>query len=183
MKTTTGRLLGFTALALGLVAACSGDQPVSPRDQDQTLSLREGSATMGGSLVSFSNGDVIHACVLNSGVVKIVGEGETCPAGQTALEWNVAGPSGVSGYEVVRSDFPVPAGGFLREFLACPGGKVVLGGGAQVAGEGTANFHTVLQESTPATLGGGAQSGWLVAIRNDDAAAHTIAISATCASM
>lgn len=180
MKARTERLAALAALA-ALALACTADQPTSP---STPVSTRAGGAlTMAGSLAPLSNGAVIHACVLPSGVVKIVAEGEGCPAGQTALEWNVAGPSGVSGYEVVRQDFNVAAGGFLREFLACPTGKVVLGGGAQVAGEGTANFHTVLQESTPATLGGGAQSGWLVAIRNDDTAAHTIAIQATCASM
>ena len=181
MKAATGRFLRLPAFSVVLAVACNGDQSVSPPNAGP--SMRGSAATMGAALVPFSNGDVIHACVLNSGLVKVVGEGETCPAGQTALQWNVAGESGVSGYEVVRADFEVAAGGFLREFLACPAGKVVLGGGAQVAAEGTADFHTVLQESTPATLGGGAQSGWLVAIRNDDTAAHTIAVSATCASM
>jgi len=180
MRATSGRLAGFAVLA-ALAAACAGDQPASPETAE--FSSQRGGRTLGGSVIVSSNGGVIHACVLNSGVVKIVEDGEACPAGQTALEWNVAGPSGVSGYEVVEAEFDVAAGGFLREFLACPDGKVVLGGGAQVAGEGTANFHTVLQESTPGTLGGGAQSGWLVAIRNDDTAAHTISIKATCASM
>lgn len=180
MKATTGKLAAFAALA-ALAAACTADQPASPSTAN--FSRAGGEPPVASSMAPSSNGGVIHACVLPSGVIKVVGEGEACPAGQTALEWNVSGPSGVSGYEVVREDFEVAAGGFLREFLPCPAGKVVLGGGAQVAGEGTADFHTVLQESTPGTVGGEAQSGWLVAIRNDDTAAHTIAIQATCASV
>ena len=50
---------------------------------------------------------------------------------------------------------------FLRDTAICPTGKVALGGGSQVVGEGTADFHTALQESTPGTIGGGAQSLWL----------------------
>jgi len=74
----------------------------------------------------------------------------------------------------------VAAGGFLRDTANCPAGKVVLGGGAQVVGEGTANFHTVLQESTGGTVGL-TTFVWLVAIRNDDSVAHTIGIFAICA--
>jgi hypothetical protein len=75
----------------------------------------------------------------------------------------------------------VGAGGFLRETTLCPVGKVVLGGGALVVGEGTADFDTTLQESGPGTIGGGAQSGWLVAIQNNSGVTHTIGIFAVCA--
>src|SRR5690349_9184939 len=40
---------------------------------------------------------------------------------------------------------------FARDTAICPTGKVALGGGEQVVGEGTADFHTALQESTPGT--------------------------------
>jgi hypothetical protein len=52
-----------------------------------------------------------------------------------------------------------------------------------VVGEGTANFHTVVQESSPGKIGGGAQSRWLVALRNDDSVSHTIAIFGVCANV
>jgi hypothetical protein len=81
----------------------------------------------------------------------------------------------------VHEDFSVVAGGFLRDAALCPVGKVVLGGGAQVTGAGTRNFYTVLQESSPGTIGGGAQSLWLVAIQNNDTVSHNIRIYAICA--
>lgn len=87
----------------------------------------------------------------------------------------------MSGREVVFGDHAVPAGGFLRDNVICPVGKHVFGGGAAVIAEGSADFHTVLQESTPGTIGGGAQDVWVVAIRNNDVVAHTIRISAVCA--
>ena len=92
------------------------------------------------------------------------------------------GPSGFTGYEIVYEDFSVASGGFLRDTALCPVGKVVLGGGAAVTGAGTRNFHTVLQESTPGTIGGGAQALWLVAIQNNDSVSHNIRIYAICAS-
>jgi hypothetical protein len=86
-----------------------------------------------------------------------------------------------AGYQVVRTDFAVAAGGFLRNISFCPVGKVVLGGGAQVVGAGSANFNTVIQESAPGTTGAPAQSVHLVAVRNNGAFARTIGIFAVCA--
>ncbi len=85
-----------------------------------------------------------------------------------------------SGYQVVRKDVSVPAGGFLRDTAICPTGKVVLAGGSQVVGEGTADFHTRIQESAPGTINGGAQSLWLTALRNGDVKAHKIGLFAVC---
>jgi hypothetical protein len=152
---------------------------------------------------------LIHSCVHKSnGNVRIVGADDSCHANtETALDWNAegaggpagpqgpigpegpagpegpvgpAGPAGLSGYEVVRVDFPLAAGGFLRDTASCPTGKRVFGGGAQVVGEGTANFHTVIQESTVGTVGG-TTDVYLVAIQNNDVVAHTIGIFAVCA--
>lgn len=86
-----------------------------------------------------------------------------------------------SGYQVVRKDTVVPAGGFLRSTAICPTGKVALAGGMQVVGEGTADFRTRMQESAPGTIGGGAQSLWLVSLRNYDFKAHNVGIYAVCA--
>jgi hypothetical protein len=85
------------------------------------------------------------------------------------------------GYQVVRKDVAVKAGGFLRDTANCPVGKVVLAGGSQVVGEGTADFHTRIQESAPGTIGG-TESVWLTALRNADRSAHTIGMFAVCAS-
>jgi hypothetical protein len=93
------------------------------------------------------------------------------------------GPSGISGYERVREDYSVPAGGFIRETALCPEGKVVLGGGAQVVGDGTRDFKTVIRESVGGSVGAGSEERdlWLVAIQNDDTVGHTIGIYAICA--
>jgi hypothetical protein len=85
-----------------------------------------------------------------------------------------------AGYQVVRKDVTVPALGFVRTTANCPVGKVVLAGGAQVVGEGSAEFRTRLQESAPGTIGGGAQSVWLAAMRNLDLKSHKIGIFAVC---
>ena len=58
-------------------------------------------------------------------------------------------------------------GGFVRDSAACPTGKVVIGGGAQVVGEGSADFLTVIQESAPATSGGSPRV-WMTAMKNND---------------
>ena len=76
----------------------------------------------------------------------------------------------------------MPAGGFVRTTANCPVGKVVLAGGAQVVGEGSAEFRTRVQESAPGTIGGGAQSVWLAAVRNYSVNPHTIGVFAVCAS-
>jgi hypothetical protein len=86
-----------------------------------------------------------------------------------------------TGYEVEQRFVPVPEGGTVRDTVICPQGKVVLGGGAAVAGEGTGPFRTVLRESVPGTIGGGERSLWGVSLSNNDSTRHTILISATCA--
>jgi hypothetical protein len=86
-----------------------------------------------------------------------------------------------SGYEVVGTDHLVPAGGFVRAVATCPVGKVVLGGGAGVIGEGIGEFGMMFRESAPGTMGADARSLWLVALRNNDTSAHTVRIEAVCA--
>ena len=86
------------------------------------------------------------------------------------------------GYQVVRKDTAVPGGGFLRTTANCPVGKVVLAGGAQVVGAGSADFRTRLQESAPGTVGGGAQSVWLAAVRNLSVTPRTVGVFAVCGS-
>jgi hypothetical protein len=83
------------------------------------------------------------------------------------------------GYRVVLRGIDLPAGEFLRSTVLCPAGKEVLGGGASVIREGSADFHTVIQESGPGTIG--ARYLWGVAIRNDDTVTHRIGLFAICA--
>ena len=85
-----------------------------------------------------------------------------------------------AGYQVVSKVITVAAGGFLRTTVTCPAGKVVAGGGPNVVGEGSADFRTRLQESSPGTVGAPAQSVWLTAVRNTDARAHTVRVSVVC---
>ena len=85
------------------------------------------------------------------------------------------------GYKVVEKKVGLPAGGFVRQTALCPAGKVVLGGGTAVVGAGSANFATVVQESTPGTIGGGARSLWLAAVSNHSAINRTLGIFAVCA--
>jgi hypothetical protein len=87
-----------------------------------------------------------------------------------------------AGYQVVRKDTFVAAGGFLRTTANCAAGSVVLGGGSSVVGEGTADFRTRMQESAPGTTGLPSVSVHLAAVRNTDLRAHTIAVHAVCVS-
>jgi len=84
-------------------------------------------------------------------------------------------------YGVVTTDAVIAAGSFARETANCPAGTVVLGGGAQVAGEGVGDFNTRLQESGPGTIGG-TTNAWLASVRNEDGVSHTVRIFAVCAS-
>jgi len=160
-------LVRDTALCpAGKVAVGGGSQVVGAGSADFNTSLQESApGTIGGGAQSLW----LTTLRNNSGVTRTIGLFAACA-------------SKPAGYEVVRKDTSVPAGGFLRSTATCPAGKVVLAGGAQVVGEGTTDFRTQMQESAPGTVNGGAQSLWLVALRNNDHAAHTIGIFAACAS-
>ncbi|WP_212829725.1 hypothetical protein [Catellatospora sp. TT07R-123] len=82
-------------------------------------------------------------------------------------------------YQIVRTDVTVAAGGYSRNVATCPGGTVVLGGGAAVVGSGSADFKTSIQESAPGVSG--SLSVWLTSVRNNDTVAHTIGHYAVCA--
>ena len=84
-------------------------------------------------------------------------------------------------YQVVTTDAVIAAAGFARTTANCPAGTVVLGGGEQVAGEGSADFNTRLQESGPGIVGA-ATNAWLASVRNEDGVSHTVRVFAVCAS-
>jgi hypothetical protein len=91
------------------------------------------------------------------------------------------GPAALAGYELVTKSVSVVGFGFLRDTVLCPAGKVALGGGAQVTGAGSSEFQVAIQESVVGTIGGGAQSLWLVALRNQGFATRTIGLRVACA--
>jgi hypothetical protein len=105
----------------------------------------------------------------------------TGPPGDEPTSPPPAQPEALAGHQVVSSDHTVPAGGFLRNTSTCPAGTVALGGGASVIRAGTGDFRTILQESTPGTVGGGTNSLWLAALTNNGNQTRTIRIHAVCA--
>jgi hypothetical protein len=92
-----------------------------------------------------------------------------------------------NGYTVVTGTFTVVPGELLHKFRACPPGTDVLGGGTHVVGVGVGDFRTNVQQTAPAPFVVVTDpsflptSGWFAAVRNNDTAAHTIAVVATCA--
>ena len=87
---------------------------------------------------------VINACYVNTnGRVRLVDAGAACSVSETSVSWNAvgpqgsqgpAGPPGLSGYEIVAQTKTIPSStaGNFTTFVACPVGKVVLGGGYEV---------------------------------------------------
>lgn len=155
---------------------------------------------VGGTAVAVAmtdDGEVIHACVNNNnGGVKIVDSPDDCHQNSSPLNWNQQGPAGmdgtdgsdgidgsdgmdgapgISGYEqVVNTEMLVDAqvGDFITAGVACPGGKKVLGGGAQ-------GFITaVVVSSGPHT---GDDSQWVTIFRVTEASSLvTVSAHAIC---
>lgn len=119
--------------------------------------LGAGTATLVGAHPGAPSSGVIHACVTslppgprNLNVPRIVGASDTCRSGETALDWNIqgptgpkgdsgptgptgpGGPSGVSGYEV-KLETVRDTGPQLNGVATCPSGKKVLGGGYAIS--------------------------------------------------
>jgi hypothetical protein len=80
-------------------------------------------------------------------------------------------------------DYPVSGHSVLSADAYCPSGKEILGGGAQIAGEGILSRWPVrLKESSPNSVGA-TQYLWSVTIRNLDDTDHNIGVFAVCADM
>src|SRR5262245_16974794 len=75
----------------------------------------------------------------------------------------------------------VAPGGFVRDIVACPSGKVAIAGGVAVVGEGSREFGTIVRQTAPDSVLDGAMHLWRAAVTNFDSAAHTIALIAVCA--
>lgn len=96
-------------------------------------------------------------------------EGPQGPAGPEGP----AGPAGVSGYEVVSTVTTLSGGGAKTVSVACPGGKVAVGGGAR------SDVQVSLAGSYPAD----AASAWATAVSRGGKAkgAYTVTAFAVCA--
>jgi hypothetical protein len=97
-----------------------------------------------GSSVVYANvtsDGVINGCINDRTFVLTVPTDPTCPRGTTAVTWNQrgpAGPAGPSGYELVElTDHHInfSEGGvkYVDVYVACPPGKVAVGGGVREA--------------------------------------------------
>ncbi len=82
---------------------------------------------------------VIHGCYKTNnpaqGAVIVIDSAASCPNGYAALNWNQAGPPGVSGYEVVQHRYDIVAGTTVDNLTAvavCTSGKKPTGGGLRI---------------------------------------------------
>jgi hypothetical protein len=178
--------LGATALAIGAVAAPAQAASTFARD---TAICPTGKVALGGGEQVVGEGTAdFHTALQESTPGTINGGAQSLwlnavrnASGKphTIGMFAVCGKQ-PAGYQVVRKDVNLPASGFIRDTAICPTGKVVLAGGAQVVGAGTSNFNTRMYESSPGTINGGAQSLWLVAMKNNSLIARTVGIFAVC---
>jgi hypothetical protein len=130
---------------------------------------------------------VFHACVANTGNVRIVESSSDCRANETAVNWNQAGPMGPQGPAgppgpagptnlITRTSAPVdvpPVGPIVRDArVNCLAGERATGGGALNSGPAPAFFNTVLLSSFPTANGAPAENGqvadgWFARARNN----------------
>lgn len=106
-------------------------------------------------------GNTIHACVNNGGMTRIIEPTESCRTNESPLEWNVQGPPGLSGYEIVTARANL-VGPFCYAGVAakCPLGKKVLGGGGEFDPPGGYAPPYILEASFPWSSAG--QDEWVV---------------------
>jgi hypothetical protein len=96
-----------------------------------------------------SNGTITGCVGPSGGNLKVINAeaGASCANGQKQLSWNQQGPAGengVSGYETVYAKSDVNSANTKTVFASCPPGKKVLGGGAGVYGEWTAEGQNIV---------------------------------------
>jgi hypothetical protein len=144
-----------------------------------------------------SNG-VIHACRKNTdGSVRVIDTdlGQTCASGWTAFTWNQTGPQGptgatgaqgpagadgVSGLQTFEASGTANATSIKTLAVACPNGKVALGGGVEV--DPFVDMAIVASVPQGATGDGSDNaSGWLAEVKNNDSNAQTVHVWVICA--
>jgi hypothetical protein len=89
------------------------------------------------------------------------------------------GPVTLGSIDVIHADLPVPAGGTVVGAAHCPGGTVVVGGGARMDHVSPETFGTQLRESGPVVTG--ASQVWRAAATNGATEGRTLRITAFCA--
>jgi len=93
------------------------------------------------------NTALIHSCVNNtSGEIKIIAATANCPSNYHSLDWNIQGPAGISGLEIVTVNSGTQVAARIDVFVECPAGKQVLGGGYGTIGS---NLDTTISTSAP----------------------------------
>lgn len=137
---------------------------------------------------------VIHACYKTSnGQLRVIdtGLGATCNGSETALQWNVMGPTGPSGATnvVVRTDTETLVSNETATFTAlCHAGEVATGGGFRVHGGASipplpVQISLSEPNSGPADpTDGDTPNGWRVVANNTDSVSHDVTAYAVCAS-
>lgn len=121
----------------------------------------------------------INGCYANEGLSQgqlyVIDSGDSCPTGDSALNWS---QGGISGYSVVTdsataASFPTQT---ITDDVSCPSGTDALGGGAT---------SEILTESRPLTASGVA-TGWEATGRKEDPNGGydvTVSVWAICASV
>jgi hypothetical protein len=163
LAATTGFVRDVATCSAGNVILGGGAQVVAEGTADFNTRLQESAPGIVGAAT-------------NVWLVAIHNES----ANPHSLEFFATCASAPVGYQVATTDVVISAGSFARQTANCPAGKVVLGGGAQVAGEGVADFNTRLQESAPGIVNFNTNI-WLASVRNQDLVPHTVRIFAVCA--
>lgn len=145
-----------------------------------TVALGGGAKVVGAGSANF--GTVVRESAPGSntlGSLWLVAVSNTSSTSRTLGVFVVCGDA-PAGYQVVQDNVSLPAGGFVGTDAAfCPGAEDALAGGAEVVGDGSADFNTVLQGD-----GSGLNTGysvWGVSESNDSTSNYTLGIFAVCA--
>ena len=114
-----------------------------------------------GALAHGGDTTKIHGCVTKeTKFLRIVGANDAGKAGETALDWGIAGPQGppgLSGLEVVEERATASAHGQSVSVASCPSPKLATGGGQIVPAS------LALLASAPVGVG---PVGWFVTVLN-----------------
>ncbi|MEW2139202.1 hypothetical protein AB0892_21865 [Streptomyces sp. NPDC005409] len=128
------------------------------------VTLSAGGAAADDDLISALNNPAVGAACFPSGQV---GSGNTFNGTQNincsqSTSQDITNPptttgGGVTGQVVLEEGFTIEPHSFNGEFVACPAGKVVTGGGLELGGEGL-----VVLQDRPSDEG----DGWIVGVGN-----------------
>ena len=118
-------------------------------------------------------GGVVHTCyVKTDGKLRVIDSaaGQTCKSTENALDIDQKGPKGdpgpqgmpgVSGLTRMAAVSPMDSGSPKQVSVACPAGKVQVGGGASIL-SGTGTSPIALTTSFPSAVG---TEGWIAGAR------------------